>query len=106
MDTVTARETWTPQSDVYTLWAEPPASRWVASPGEGTVLVAILHELDDAERETGRIAGVEIIGFSTFERWSAIPDLPTRWRLDGGPSQPLAKLLQRRQRQLRDSRVA
>ena len=106
MDTVTATDTWTPGGDVYTLWAEPPATRWVASPGEGTALVAILHELDDWERETGRIAGVEVIGFSTFERWSAIPNLPIRWRLDGNPSLPLTELLQRRQRQLRQSKVA
>ena len=106
MDTVTATETWTREGDVYTLWAEPPAARWVASPGEGTALVAILHELDDAERETGRIAGVEILGFATFDRWSAIPDLPIRWCLDGGPSLPLTELLQGRQRQLRQSKVA
>jgi hypothetical protein len=106
MDTVTATETWTQQGDVYTLWAEPPAARWVACPGQDTGLVAILHELDDTERETGRIAGVEIIGFSTFDCWSAIPDLPIRWRLDNGPPLPLTELLQGRQRQLRHSKVA
>ncbi len=101
METVRATSTWSPTTDVYRLYAEPPASQWAADPVDGAPLVFVLRELDDDERETGRIAGVEIVGFLDFDCWEALPTLPLHWWLPGWEPLLLEALLRRQQDQLR-----
>jgi hypothetical protein len=61
----------------------------------------LLLELDAAERETGRIAGFEVLGFLEFDRWDALPDLDVLWQLPGQEPLPLEALLKREQARLR-----
>lgn len=89
METVAASYSWTgPESDVMQLLVEPSQWQWLAEPVDGNPLIAVFHEIDEDWQETGRIAGVEIVGFSTFNQWDLLPDLPLRWQLPG--QEPLA----------------
>ncbi|GEM_PF-1038016 len=86
-------------NDVLRLFVEPTPEDWIVDPDE-TGLLAVFHEVDPDERETGRIAGVEIIDFLEFERWADLPDLDMLWQLPGQEPLPLETLLRRVQSQL------
>lgn len=91
--------------DVVTVYAEPTPPYWVADPLEENGLVAILRETDEEfEKETGAIAGIEIVGFKDFARWDDIPDLPGLWQLEGAKPLPLRELLRQIQSSLKRDR--
>jgi hypothetical protein len=100
LETVKATVSWSPRTGVLSLYSEPPARQWVADPFEGTGLAALLWELDEQERETGRLAGVDIVGFLDFKDWDAVPRLPFLWQLPGRTPLPLHELLHRLQAEL------
>ena len=100
METVRASYVWPgPDRDVLTLLAEPSPGLWAVAPVDSEI--AVILELDDEERETGRIAGVELVGFLSFGRWDDLPELPMQWQLPSRKPLPLTDLLKRLQRQLR-----
>lgn len=101
METVNASYSWPgPDIDVLRLYVEPRHGFWDAEPVEANPLVIVLHQVDAQDRLTGRIAGLEIIGFSTFNRWDDIPDLPLRWQLPGDTPRALKDILMEIQRQI------
>lgn len=90
-----------PGGDVVTVFAEPTPPYWTADPCAGC-LVAVLRETDgEYGRETGRIAGVEVVGPGDFDRWDEIPDLPGLWQIGGMEPLPIKELLRRIQRSFR-----
>ncbi len=103
METVKATATWSADADRYCLWAEPSDGKAFApeSFGDSDPLACLLVELDEDERETGRVAGAEILGFLEFDRWDALPQLPFLWQLPGWEPLPLAELLKRAQQEMR-----
>jgi hypothetical protein len=102
METLRTSATWSPDADRYCLWVDDVAgSAFVPDPLEDYPLAALLLELDDTERETGRIAGFEILGFLDFDRWEDLPKLDLLWQLPGQEPLPLKDLLKREQRRLR-----
>jgi len=106
VEIVRASATWSQDVDRYCLWAEPPASSFVPEPFDDDPAAVLLLELDEAGRDTGRIAGVEIALLS-FDRWETVPRLPLLWQLPQQEPLPLDELLQREQQALRQrSRVA
>jgi hypothetical protein len=100
VESVKASATWAPDVNRYTLWAEPPADRFVPEPFDDDPTASLLLEINGDGQETGRIAGVEI-ALLDFERWESVPDLPTLWQLPGREPLPLKRLLQQVQRELR-----
>src|SRR5581483_3139749 len=84
---------------------EPAITEWIVDPLEDALDVAFFLEVEDTEapepQETGRIAGVEIVGFLHFDQWDALPELPLRWQLPGWEPLPLAELLKRLQAEFR-----
>ncbi|MBI4319414.1 MAG: hypothetical protein HY675_13075 [Chloroflexi bacterium] len=106
METLRATSTWSPTADRYCLWAEDVAgSSFVPEPIQSDPLAALLLEVDEAEQETGRIAGFEIIGFLTFDHWESLPKLDVLWQLPGREPLPLDQLLKRVQKELRRRKV-
>lgn len=102
METVKASATWSREADRYTLWVEDQAAgAFVPDSLEDYPLAALLLELDEAEQETGRIAGFEIPGFLEFDRWDALPELDLLWQLPGQEPLPLNELQKREERRLR-----
>ncbi len=100
MDIVRATFTWTPPPiDVLTLYAEPMPEQWVADLDDRGQFF-IYRVIDADEQETGDVAGVEILGFSTFGEWEDLPRLPLLWQLPGNAPVPLIELLQQLQREL------
>ena len=103
MDIVKASTTF--YQDVLRVFVEPAIMEWIVDPLEEALDVAFFLEVDDAEakepKETGRIAGVEIVGFLEFDQWAALPDLPLRWQLGDWEPLPLVDLLKRLQSELR-----
>lgn len=101
METVKASITWPgPDLDVLRLHVEPWLN-WDAEPVDDFGEIAILWEIDDDEERTGRLAGVEVVGFLTFERWHDLPELPVLWELPGEEAAPLVDVLRRVQARLR-----
>lgn len=101
METVEASVVWDgPQRDILMLFVEPLMDLWqvdpVCTPGE----LNILQELNEDEEETGRIAGVEIVGFLDFDWWDDVPDLSFLWHVRGYAPMPLRDVLQHLQREL------
>jgi hypothetical protein len=94
-----------PERDILIVFVEPAIMEWIVDPLEEALDVAFFLEVDDAEakepRETGRIAGVEIVGFLEFDQWAALPDLPLHWQLGDWEPLPLVDLLKRLQLELR-----
>lgn len=104
METVRASFTWSgPDVDVLRLFVEPTPTPWSADPIDDDIVV--LYALDACGQETGRVAGIEIVGLLSFDRWNALPDLPILWELTGETPRPLAALLERLQRELQPARV-
>ena len=101
METVRASFTWTgPDHDALRLWREPPSHVPISS----DVLdgdIALFREIDADDEPTGPIAGVEIVGFLTFDRWRHLPKTRLLWQLPGWPPLTLGALLKRLQRELR-----
>ncbi len=87
-------------NDILQLFVEPMPSAWIVDPDD-TGILAVFREVDRAEQETGRIAGIEIIEFLEFERWADLPNLNVLWQLPGQDPLPLTIALQRVQHQLR-----
>jgi len=99
MEMVSATTEWTPEIDRFTLWAEPPATRFVPAPFRDGVSCLLL-EIDEQGQETGRIAGVEM-PLLAFDRWEDLPKLDLLWELPGWEPLSLEELLKRLQRELR-----
>lgn len=103
METVSASITF--YQDVLRLWAEPLISTWIVDPIDDAAEACLFLEVDDPEalepRETGRIAGVEIVGFLEFDAWAALPELQMLWQHGRWEPLPLGVLLQRLQTELR-----
>jgi hypothetical protein len=107
METVKATATWSPDADRYCVWNEAASGQpFVPEPLAGTALAAVLLELDETERETGRIVGVEILGFLSFDCWDDLPKLDLLWQLPGQQPLPLDELLKREQQRLRREALA
>ena len=100
MEIVEARVVWSAASHVFMAIREPTPP-WRALPVEADPLVAVLAAVDEDGRETGEVAGMEIVGFLWFERWYGIPDVPGLWRLPGREPEPFVGLLKGQQRELR-----
>ncbi len=90
-----------PSLDVLRLYVEPLRYPWGADPVESEADIAVLRVLDEHDRETDQIAGVEIVGFLDFDRWDDLPRLPLLWRLPGQEPLPLDALLRQQQQVLR-----
>ncbi|MBC7341127.1 MAG: hypothetical protein H5U02_01510 [Clostridia bacterium] len=87
--------------EVVTVFAEPTPPYWTADPC-ADCLVAVLRETDgECGRETGKIAGIEIIGLKDFTQWDEIPDLPGLWQIGGAEPLPIKELLKKIQSSLR-----
>ena len=101
MDTVKASVMW--HNDRFNLWNEDVAvCAFVPEPfAEDHAPAHLLLELDDTEREPGRIAGLEIFDFLDFDRWDELPQLLLLWQLPGWEPLPLDELLKRKQHELR-----
>lgn len=106
MDIVKATASWSEETGVYCLWAEPPATSFDPESFDSTGLSSILWELDEQGRGTGRVAGVELVGFLDFDEWDAAPELPILWQLPGWEPLPLDELLKRKQNELRQQAPA
>ncbi len=101
MAIVSASCTWAgPVVDVLRLFVEPTPGHWGVEVCEDPDVV-LFRALDECEEPTGEIAGLEIVGFLTFDRWQELPELGLRWQLPGQEPLPLRELLQREQRRLR-----
>jgi hypothetical protein len=97
---------WTgPEKDVLMLFREP-TPLWEADPIDEEWQFFVLLTLDDNERETGEVSGIEILDFLTFDRWDAIPDFPVLWEIDGWGPLPMVDLLKREQTLLRKEYLA
>ena len=106
METVRASITWPGADiDVIRLFVEPTPD-WAADPLEEDTTVAVLRVLDENERYTDQVAGIEIVGFLDFDRWDELPRLDMLWRLPGEEPLPLEELLRRKQRELREHEKA
>lgn len=107
MAVVKATYTWSgPHHDVLVLWVDDPSlGEWIATATDDE-RVAVLREADERDRETGRIAGVEIVGFLDFDRWESLPKLGLRWHVPGDEPLPLEDLLRRLQGELRQQTLA
>jgi len=93
METVRATATWSPEADRFCLWAEETAgSAVIPEPLESDPLAALLLELDENEKETGRVAGFEDLS-----------KLDLLWQLPGWEALRLDQLLKRIQRRLRET---
>ncbi|MBI4506841.1 MAG: hypothetical protein HY691_15015 [Chloroflexi bacterium] len=101
METVRATIEWTPEIDRFVLWAEDlVGSAFVPEPIGDDPLASLLLEVDEDERETGRVVGVEM-AILEFDRWGDLPTLDRPWQLRGWEPLPLDALLKRVQRELR-----
>jgi hypothetical protein len=101
VEIVTASIMWGgPDRDVLTVFVEPTPDLWAAEPAGAYRGFFVLRELDQQEKETGRVAGVEIVDFLKFEHWHDLPKLPLLWRLPGREPQPLDRLLRAKQKEL------
>jgi hypothetical protein len=102
METVRASFMWPgPDVDVFTLFREPTPDLWEADPIDDDWEFAVLLTLDEDERETGEVTGIEIVGFLTFDRWGDLPVFPILWQLPEQEPGPLVEVLKRQQELLR-----
>lgn len=102
MEAVEASVVWDgPRRDVLMLFVEPLTDLWQVDPACTPGEFNFLRELDENEEETGRIAGVEIVGFLTFRWWDDVPELPFLWHVPGYEPMPLRDVLQQLQIDLR-----
>ena len=85
-------------SDVLTVFVEPAPATWAVDPLDSQV--AVFRALDSQGHELVRVVGVEIVDFSTFDRWDELPSLPTLVRLPGSEPCSLVELLRQEQRRL------
>jgi hypothetical protein len=85
-----------------TLFVEPTPGSWVAdSLGDGWQAFVLLA-LDEAEKETGEVAGVRIMDFLDFDQWEELPKLPLLWQIPGWEPLPLEEVLKREQQLLKE----
>lgn len=104
MAIVRASITWDgPSRDILHLLIEPTPD-WGVTYHDETV--SILRELDERDEATGKIVGVEILGFLSFDRWDDLPKLDLLWQLPGQQPLPLDELLKREQQRLRREALA
>lgn len=97
METTRAYIFWTgPENDVLMLLREP-TPLWLANPVDDEYQFLILLTLDESEEETGDVAGIKILDFLTFDRWTKIPDFPLLWELEDWEPLPMVDLLKRAQ---------
>lgn len=89
--------------DVVTLWADPPTSNEWEVEGLEDSLATIFWEVDANGKRTGRIVGIEIVGFLEFDAWDSFPDLETLWRIKGKDPKPVHELLKEIQTEVRRS---
>ncbi len=103
MDTIKVTMMWDAARDVLALYREPAGYAFTPDPLDDYPIASTLLELDESERETGRVAGFEIVGFRDFDRWDAIPDTGLLWQLPGREPLPLLDLLRRVQREIKQN---
>ena len=97
---MTVSFTWPgPDVDVLRLFVEPTPMPWGVDPVDEDI--AVFRVLDERERETKRVAGIEIVGFLRFDCGDDLPTLPTLWRLPGEEPRALADFLRSLQAELR-----
>jgi hypothetical protein len=85
--------------DVLRLWVEPIPGPFSADV-QGFDIV-IWRLLDQDDEPTGEPVGVEIDGFSGFDEWDGLPELPLLWQYRDWEPLPLVELLKRLQQELR-----
>ncbi|HHY35853.1 MAG TPA: hypothetical protein GX510_09555 [Firmicutes bacterium] len=89
-----------PGKDVLCVFVEPTPDIWIADPVDDDI--AVFRVVDEGGRETGEIAGVEILDITTFSGWDSIPkDIPSMWQVEGKSPMPLVDLLRSIQEELR-----
>ncbi len=102
MATTKAYLTWTgPESDVLGLWVDAPTLHNCLATATDDDLVALLVESDEHDEPTGRIIGLEIVGFLEFDRWERLPTFSMLWQVDPNEPRPLVELLKQEQQGLR-----
>jgi hypothetical protein len=116
LETVRASFSWSgPDDDRLYAFVEPFRRHWIADsvdgpdPSVASGSVFVLWELDrdpdelgpgDEARETGRVAGIEMLDFLRFDRWDELPTLPMLWQLPGWEPLPLDEMLKRKHREI------
>lgn len=101
MDTVDAAILWTgPETDTVSIFVEPTPDLWIAEADESTRFF-VLWAVDEGGQETGKTAGVQILGFLSFDRWEQLLQLPILWKLPNQEARPLDVVLRRVQEQLK-----
>lgn len=100
---VNASLSWTgPDRDVLRLLVlDPKMLGWEAEHFDEWGEAVLLREIDEHEELTGRVVGVEIVGFLEFNGWTDLPELDVLWLLPGWEPLPLDELLRRKQEELR-----
>lgn len=100
METVKASFMW--YENILTIFVEPTLD-WAVDPVDATdSLVFLYRAVDENDQETGKIAGLQIIGFLEFEDWEGLPKLPMLWQIPGWEPLPLVDVLKREQGLLRE----
>lgn len=106
MGTVKASFTWDgAKRDILRVFVEPTPP-WTSDPIDERLVVFVA--LDENDKETGDIAGIEILDFLKFDRWNDLPKLPLLWQFSSWEPLALEALLKRAQRELqaRESMLA
>lgn len=95
MQTVADSVAWAgPNIDAFTLFVEPTPATWVAeSVVAGETPVYLYQTLNNDRQRTGQLAGVHIVGFLNFSRWSDLPELDILWQVPGKEPVSLEELL-------------
>jgi hypothetical protein len=76
-----------PDGEVVMVFQEPMPSYWEADPLKADVMVSLLRETDEKYSDLeGKVVGIEIVGFKSFDRWDIIPEIGL-WQI--GSEKPL-----------------
>jgi len=86
------------------LWADDLARSAFAPKPLGDVTDSLPLEVDEHDKETGRIDGIEM-SLLSFDRWGDLPKLDVLWQLPGQEPLPTDKLLKRVQKELRERKA-
>lgn len=107
MEIIKASVSWdSPERDMLYVFREPTPALWDADPIDEGNQFFLFRTLNEAETETGEIAGLQVIGLLQFDRWEDLPRLPIHWQLPGWEPLPFDELLKRVQKELRQQTVA
>lgn len=91
---------WEPDRDTLVVFAEPEHA-WQADGVDATSRLFIYWTDGSDGAPEGEIAGIEVLGLSTFDRWDALPSNDDRWAVDGSPPLPLDEFLRKIQAERR-----